>query len=67
MTREDYIKTIITKNGIKVDVGLDDYGQCYYIEWIDPVTKKMNTVGCGTYNPNYSDAIKTLVGDYDEQ
>lgn len=54
MKKEDYFKTFEV-NGVKIDVGLDDYGQCYYIEWEENGEKK--STGLGTYNFYYLDAI----------
>jgi len=56
MRKEDYIKTIKV-NGYTVDIGLDDYGQCYYFEYVDK-NGKLQEVGCGSYNFNYEQEIK---------
>lgn len=55
MTKEQYIKTIEVC-GTKVDLGLDDYGQCYFIEWIDKNGEK-KSAGLGTYNFHYMESI----------
>lgn len=54
MTKEEYIGTI-TVNGIKVDIGLDDYGQSYFFEYQDD--GKIKTVGCGTYELDFIECI----------
>lgn len=51
MTKEEYIKTIEIC-GTKVDLGLNDYGQCYFIEWTDKNGKKQST-SLGAYNSDY--------------
>ena len=58
MTKEEYIKTLEVC-GTKVDLGLDDYGQCYFIEWTDKNGEKKET-GLGTYNFNYLEEIYCL-------
>lgn len=55
MDKKDYIKTI-NVNGIDIELGLDDCGQCYYIEWIDENGEK-NDIGLGTYNACYMEPI----------
>ena len=50
MTSEEYIKTI-NVNGIEIKLGLDDYGQQYFIEWEDSEGK--HETGLGAYNTNY--------------
>lgn len=58
MTKEEYVKTF-TVCGVKVDLGLDDYGQCYFIEWADENGEKQSA-GLGTYNFNYMESIYSL-------
>lgn len=47
MTKDEYITTF-TINGKRADVGMDDYGQCYFLEWEENGEKQ--EVGLGTYN-----------------
>jgi len=55
MRKEDYIKTIIVcKKEIKL--GMDDYGQCFYIEWVDD-NGKIQEESIGTYNTHYMEYI----------
>lgn len=54
MTDEEYIKTL-TVNGQKIDLGLDDYGQQYFIEWEDEEGKHES--GLGAYNLDYMSSI----------
>lgn len=56
MRKEDYIKTIKV-NDYTVDIGLDDYGQCYYFEYVDK-NGELREVSCGSYNFNYEQEIK---------
>ena len=51
MKQEDYVETLDVK-GKKVDVGLDDYGQCYYFEFEDD-NGDIKEVSCGTFNGDY--------------
>ena len=55
MEFSQYIKTL-TICGHDIDLGLDDYGQCYFIEWIDENGDKKDT-GLGTYNFHYMEEI----------
>ena len=55
MEFSQYIKTL-TICGHDIDLGLDDYGQCYFIEWIDENGDKKDT-GLGTYNFHYMESI----------
>jgi hypothetical protein len=58
MKKEEYVKTFEV-NGTKVDLGLDDYGQCYFIEWVDKNGDKKST-SLGTYNFHYMEDIYYL-------
>lgn len=51
MKQEDYVETLDVK-GKKVDVGLDDYGQCYYFEFEDD-NGDIKEVSCRTFNGDY--------------
>lgn len=55
MNKADYIKTITAPNGQEIQLGFDDYGQCYYIVWYDD--KGRHEESCGTYNQDYEDYI----------
>lgn len=48
----DSFKFIQTEEckGIQFDVYVDDYGQSYFLAWIDPQTEEVNQWCCGTYN-----------------
>ena len=64
MRKEDYVKTIYVNN-LPVDIGIDDYGQCYYFEWFDGT--KLQERSCGTYNTDYLSMIYfTLCPRYKE-
>ena len=58
MTKEEYVKTFEVC-GTKVDLGLDDYGQCYFIEWTDKNGERKET-GLGTYNFHYLEEIYSM-------
>jgi len=47
MKSKDFIRTIEIE-GTKVDIGQDDYGQCYYFEY-EKDGQKLD-ISCGTYN-----------------
>lgn len=59
MKKEDYIGSL-TINNTKVDIGIDDYGQCYYFEFEND-KGEIETYGCGSYNINYLDDILFMV------
>lgn len=61
MIKEDYCKTFEI-NGVKVDLGMDDYGQCYYVEWEED--GKLKKMGLGTYNMDY---METMYLMFDER
>lgn len=55
MKSEEYIKTI-NVGGKEIKLGLDDYGQCYIIEWADENGETKET-GLGAYNTHYMEDI----------
>ena len=55
MTKEEYVKTL-NVGGHEIKLGLDDYGQCYFIEWTDENGEK-KSAGLGTYNFHYMESI----------
>ena len=54
MTSNEYIKTIRVKD-LDVDLGVDDYGQSYFIEWEDDEGRHEMSVG--SYNTDYLSTI----------
>ena len=46
MNKEEYFKTIYIKD-TKVDIGVDDYGQQYFLEF--EKDGEIQTIGCGAY------------------
>lgn len=58
MTKEEYLETLNIK-GYEVKIGIDDYGQCYFCEWIDD-NGELQTHTCGTYNINYLEDIYSI-------
>ena len=54
MRKEEYIKTIYIDDK-KVDIGMDDYGQCYFFEWEED--GEIKSQSCGSYNPDYMSCI----------
>jgi len=59
MQREDYAETLVI-DGRLVPVGLDDYGQCYYFEYVDE-NGQLQEMSCGSYNFNYKQEIKDFL------
>lgn len=62
MKQEEYIKTIVVY-GKMVNVGIDDYGQQYFIEFIND-NGELIEVGCGAYNFDVEDVAKSII-DYE--
>lgn len=62
MKQEEYVKTIVVY-GKMVNVGMDDYGQQYFLEYINE-NGHLIEIGCGAYNDDYEDVAKTMI-DYD--
>lgn len=59
MRQDEYIKTI-TYNGIRIDVGLNDAGQTYFIEYLENDELKEECVG--PYVADYEDYIEWRFG-----
>ena len=59
MKQNEYIKTIVL-DGKMINIGLDDYGQCYFFEYVKDGALK--EVSCGTYCPDYMQEIKDYFG-----
>ena len=55
MKREEYIKTVVFNNHM-INIGLDDYGQTYFLEYVEDGELKEECVG--SYIFNYEDYIK---------
>ena len=62
MKQEDYVKTIVVY-GKMVNIGMDDCGQQYFIEFVND-KGELEELGCGTYNFDYEDVAKTAI-DYE--
>lgn len=60
MKQEEYIKTVVF-NGIMINIGLDDAGQTYFIEYIEDGELKEECVG--SYIADYEDYIEWRFGD----
>ena len=54
MKKSEYIKTVVVC-GRPVKVGLDDYGQCYIIEYEED--GEVREESCGGFNTDYMDYI----------
>lgn len=55
MKRDEYIETVVYK-GHMVNVGIDDAGQQYFLEYVDKAGN-LQEVGCGAYNVSYWDTL----------
>ena len=55
MDSNDYIKTLMV-NGKEIKLGMNDYGQCYFIEWED-AEGKIQDASLGTYNSDYMEEV----------
>ena len=61
MKPEEYVTTIVY-NGHMINVGEDDYGQQYFLEYLDE-DGTLEIAGCGSYNNNYMEVVEVLFGD----
>lgn len=62
MKSSEYIKTIVVY-GKMVNIGMDDYGQQYFLEYVDDTGHLVET-GCGAYNVDFEDVAKISI-DYE--
>lgn len=62
MKQEEYVTTIVVY-GKMVNVGMDDYGQQYFIEFVNE-NGELIEVGCGAYNFDVEDVAKSII-DYE--
>jgi hypothetical protein len=60
MRKDEYIETLIIGD-VMVNVGIDDYGQCYFIEYVEDGELKEES--CGTYNFDYKEYAEYVLGD----
>jgi hypothetical protein len=61
MTNNEFIKHI-TYNNIEINLGIDDYGQSYFIEYINPDTKEVVSEHIGSYITDYIGYIEYRFG-----
>ena len=61
MLRNEYVETLILDKKM-INVGIDDSGQCYFVEWVDD-TGELRQEGCGTYNFNYKEYAEYKFGN----
>lgn len=60
MKPEEFI-TSVKLGGKLINIGLDDYGQCYFVEYVED--NEIKELGLGTYNFEYMDEVEYLFGD----
>ena len=59
MKQEEYVRTIAYKVRM-FNLGLDDYGQQYFIEYVDS-EGNLQEFGVGAYCSDYMEAIEYIV------
>ena len=59
MKQEEYIKTIVVY-GKMINVGMDDYGQQYFLEFVND-KGELEEKGCGSYNFDYEEFAKSII------
>ena len=59
MKTSEYVKTIVVY-GKMVNVGMDDAGQQYFIEFVN-ANRELVEMGCGAYNFDYEDFAKHAI------
>lgn len=60
MKKSEYVKTVVL-GGKMINIGLDDYGQCYFFEFVDQ-NGELKEMSCGTYCFDYMQEIKDYFG-----
>jgi hypothetical protein len=60
MKQDEYIKTIVY-NDIMINIGLDDYGQTYFLEYVEDGELKEECVGA--YVTDYENYIEWRFGE----
>ena len=65
MKQKEYVKTIVVY-GKMVNIGMDDYGQQYFIEYVNNSGELVET-GCGAYNHNYEEVAKWCIDAHKAQ
>lgn len=60
MLKNEYVATCVLGNKL-INVGLDDAGQCYFLEYIEDGQLKEES--CGSYNTNYERYIEERFGE----
>ena len=59
MKTSEYVKTIVVY-GKMVNVGMDDAGQQYFIEFVN-ANRELVEIGCGSYNFDYEGVAKHVI------
>lgn len=59
MQPEEYVRSV-NYHGHLVNIGMDDYGQQFFIEYAKDDT--VAVVGCGAYSSNYQTVIECCLG-----
>ena len=55
MKDDEYVCTMYVDEfkDLMIHIGQDDYGQCYFVEFVE--NDEVKSYGCGTYNFDYED------------
>ena len=64
MKAHEYVKTIVY-NGHMINIGIDDYGKEYFLEYVDD-KGQLTTDCCGACNTDYQQRIEYLFGNPDQ-
>ena len=59
MKANEYVTTIVVY-GKMVNVGMDDYGQQYFLEFLND-DGELIEFGCGSYNHDFEEVAKTVI------
>ena len=60
MKSEEYVTSLVI-NGKLVNIGVDDYGQCYFLQYYNEDSKEIEEIGLGTYNEDYEEEAKAFL------
>ena len=63
MHANEYVGSLVINDKL-VNIGMDDAGQSYFIEFIE--NHQLKQESCGSYNSNYKDYAEYRLGDPDK-
>lgn len=61
MKSSEYVTTVLVRDYV-VNIGIDDYGQCYFIEWVENENGNdvLRSLSLGTYCTDYLESTYSI-------